>query len=649
MADTDLKLDVSVSVDKIKEAANTKSTSQSKLLDTISQFKPRRGQKERVAEARRQIQREQVKQSSVLSKSSFTPQDLVTIRNTANAIDDLIEILIKATDVPIDEATKKWAEAVKKQNDIVEKAINNLENAKDKLNSKGGLFYQNKNPDIDTYSTVLQKFQQGGTPLLSKKTGKAISGKFFDNSGNLDKLRQMVDTSSEAYLQFEEAITSKINQATKEIQLFEQDLQKQKQKLDALKKNQPSSSSPLDAGYTSNIQNTPKLDQALNDYRSGLNETNRRIATTREQVDTLNSSLTKHETALGRAFKRITIYAAAVQALKRGLQSAITTVRELDKSLTEQAMVTGLTRDQTYGLIERYQDLAIATGSTTKEIAAVTTEYMKQGETIEDSLVLTQAAVSAAKVARVDVGSSVDYLTTALRGFQMSAEDAMSVSDKFAKLAAASATDYDELAIALSKVASQANLAGMSMDYTLALLTQGLETTREAPETMGTALKTIIARMRELTDYGSTLEGDADINTVESQLAYIGISLRDNNGELRSTQDVLDELGKKWSTLNTNQQAALAKALAGTRQQSRLIAMMDNYERVLEFQQMSEQSAGATAAQSSVYLQGMEAAINNVTVAWEKLSTTISDSDMIVSIINGISSGVNILAETLGT
>jgi hypothetical protein len=130
----------------------------------------------------------------------------------------------------------------------------------------------------------------------------------------------------------------------------------------------------------------------------------------------------------------------------------------------------------------------------------------------------------------------------------------MLVSDKFAAVAAASATDYDELAIALSKVASQANLAGMSIDYTTALLTKGLETTREAPETMGTALKTIIARMRELGDYGETLEGDTDINNVESQLAYVGIALRNTEGELRSTEDVLDELGKKWDTLNKIEQ-----------------------------------------------------------------------------------------------
>ena len=340
--------------------------------------------------------------------------------------------------------------------------------------------------------------------------------------------------------------------------------------------------------------------------------------------------------ALGRAFKQFTIYSVVIRSIKTALREAVQTVKELDKYLTEQAMVTGMTREQTYGLVKSYQELALQCGATTKEIAQVSTEYMKQGKSIQESLVLTEAAVKAAKVARVSVGDSVNYLTTALNGFRLSAEDAMKVSDKFAAVAAASATDYDELAIALSKVASQANLAGMSIDYTTALLTKGLETTREAPETMGTALKTIIARMRELGDYGETLEGDTDINNVESQLAYVGIALRDTNGELRSTEDVLDELGKKWDTLNKNQQAALAKALAGTRQQSRLIAMMDDYERVIELQQIAERSEGATAAQAGVYLEGIEASLNKIQVAWEKIVMTITESEIIIGLLNGV-------------
>ena len=353
-----------------------------------------------------------------------------------------------------------------------------------------------------------------------------------------------------------------------------------------------------------------------------------------QELIEFNKEQEKSNSLMGKAFKNFTLYAFAMRALKKVLREVQQTVVQLDKSLTEQAMVTGLTRQQTYGLLKSYQDLASQTGATTKEVASVATEYMKQGKSIQDALTLTQAAVSAAKIAGISTADSVNYLTTALNGFRLSAEDAMLVSDKFAAVAASSATDYNELAVALSKVASQANLAGMSIDYTTALLAKGLETTREAPETMGTALKTIIARMREMSDYGETLEGDTDVNNVETQLRYVDIALKNTNGELRSTQDVLDELGRKWNTLSTNQQAAIAKALAGTRQQSRLIAMMDDYDRVIELQQISARSAGATSAQAATYLEGLEASINKVNVAVEKLVSTFTNSDAIQSIIS---------------
>lgn len=332
-------------------------------------------------------------------------------------------------------------------------------------------------------------------------------------------------------------------------------------------------------------------------------------------VAEFNTQINKQSTSLGRAFKQFSIYAIALRTIKKAMSDAVKTIRDLDKYLTEQAMVTGKTRKETYGLLQSYQSMASEIGATTKEIAEVSTQFMRQGKSTADALTLTRAAVQAAKVAGISGAESVNYLTTALNGFQLSAQDAMKVSDKFASIAAQSATSYEEIATALSKVASQANIAGMSIDYTTALLAKGIETTREPAESIGTALKTIIARMRELTDYGKTLEDGMNINNVETQLAYVGIALRNTNGELRSTEEVLDELGKKWDTLSSNQQAAVAKALAGTRQQSRLIAMMNDYERVTELQAIAQRSAGATAAQAATYMEGMEAAINKVNVA----------------------------------
>lgn len=368
-----------------------------------------------------------------------------------------------------------------------------------------------------------------------------------------------------------------------------------------------------------------------------------------DDLKKLGQNTTQASNSLGRAFKQFSIYAIALRSIKKAAHEAVSTIKELDRSLTEQAMVTGKTRKQTYALLSSYQELAAQTGATTREVAGLATQFMRQGKTTQDALTLTKAAMDAAKVAGISASDSVNYLTTALNGFQMSAQDALLVSDKFASIAANAATSYDEIATALSKVASQANLAGMSIDYTTALLAKGLETTREAPETMGTALKTVIARMREISDYGETLGGDTDVNNVESQLAYVGIALRDANGELRSTEVVLDELGKKWDTLNSNQQAAVAKALAGTRQQSRLIAMMTDYERVVELQQISERSAGATLAQMETYLEGMDAALNRVSVAWEKIVTSLTDNEVIINLVNMFAALLNGVGEFLST
>ena len=353
-----------------------------------------------------------------------------------------------------------------------------------------------------------------------------------------------------------------------------------------------------------------------------------------QAITNLSASINKQQSVLRKAAKAFTIYSTIVRIAKSALREAAATITELDKSLTEQARVTGRTRDQAYGLLTTYQNMAQVVGATTKEVAEASSEFIKQGKSIQDALTLSKAAVSAAKVAGISVGDSINYLTTALNGFKLSAEEARKVSDKFAAVASASASGYNEIAIALSKVASQANLAGRSIDYTTALLTTGLEVTREAPETMGTALKTIVARRREISDYGKTLEDDVDLNNVQTQLSYIGIQLTNQQGELRSTQEVLDELGKKWSTLNSNQQAAVAKALAGTRQQSRLIAMMDNYERVEELQQISERSAGATAAQLTKYREGLEASRNNLKVAWEKIVESFTNSDFLIGLIH---------------
>ena len=579
------------------------------------------------------------------SLAKITNPSLKNLSRIDALFNQLSEILLK-----VEHATSNTS----KEFQTLEKKLKQQQGAEEKLRKeRSGIFKQGRiNKDTGKYE-LFTKYQdevisQSG---IKNKKGQAIktAGTFlkkFDENGN--PIKDAFQNPEEAKKIYD---SLKRTQQENEIHLKElnQKLAEYKTLIEKTNVELAAQSTKEDSPLAGQIiQNKVEINRQVEEEKEQIH-TDQDMKEATNAVEGFTKATDKQSFALGRAFKQFTLYHIAVRSVKTALREAVHTVKELDKYLTEQAMVTGLTREQTYGLVKEYQNLALQCGATTKEIASVATEYMKQGKTVQESLTLTKAAVSAAKVARVSVSDSVNYLTTALNGFRLSAEDAMRVSDKFAAVAASSATDYDELAIALSKVASQANLAGMSIDYTTALLTKGLETTREAPETMGTALKTIIARMRELSDYGETLEGDTDINNVESQLSYVGIALRDTNGELRSTQDVLDELGKKWDTLNKNQQAAMAKALAGTRQQSRLIAMMDDYERVIELQEISQRSAGATAAQAGVYLEGIEASMNKIQVAWEKIIMTLTDSEIIIDMFSFIGDSLDHIGDFLST
>jgi len=51
-------------------------------------------------------------------------------------------------------------------------------------------------------------------------------------------------------------------------------------------------------------------------------------------------------------------------------------------------------------------------------------------------------------------------------------------------------------------------------------------------------------------------------------------------------------LSSKWDTLTRNQQRYIATIAAGSRQQSRFIAMMEDYERTLELVETAQDSAG---------------------------------------------------------
>jgi len=377
------------------------------------------------------------------------------------------------------------------------------------------------------------------------------------------------------------------------------------------------------------------------------NKLQKEIRSTNKETKVHNKELEKNQTTLAKATNQVFNYGLAFTALRRIYRETLRTIRDLDSALTEMAIVTSMNRSEVWELIPTLQQLAKETGFTTTEVAKLSTVYFRQGRTLREVIELTRVAAQAARVAGISATESANFLTSAVNAFRLSADEALAVSDRFAALAANSASSYEELATGLSKFAAQANVAGIGIDFAMGMLAKGVETTREAPETIGTAIKSVTARMRELSDLGKTFEDGMDINRVETALRQVGVALRDESGQFRNLENVLTDVGMRWENLNKNQQASVAVALAGIRQQSRLIAIMNDFDRTLELTTLSQESAGATTAQQAQFMQGMQAATVSLQTAYQKFITTITESETLIGIVQGLANALDGLSSLL--
>ena len=359
----------------------------------------------------------------------------------------------------------------------------------------------------------------------------------------------------------------------------------------------------------------------------------------------LNEQL-NHQQAISDRVKSFLGAAGAAQLMRRAFNDAMTTIKELDATMTEMAVVTDFSVGDYWDQLPEYTQRANELGVSVNDAYKAATLYYQQGLKTNEVVSISNETLKMAKIAGLSAADATDKMTAALRGFNMELNEASAqkVADVYSELAAITAADVEEISSAMTKTASIANSAGMEFETTAAFLSQIIETTRESAETAGTAMKTIIARFQELKKApGEIGEVDGEIidaNKIETALRSVGVSLRDSSGQFRELDDVFMELSSKWSSLDTNTQRYIATIAAGSRQQSRFIAMMSNYERTQELVTAANNSAGASNKQFEKTMDSLESKVEKLRNTWHEFTMGIMNSDL-------VKAGVDILTKFL--
>lgn len=164
----------------------------------------------------------------------------------------------------------------------------------------------------------------------------------------------------------------------------------------------------------------------------------------------------------------------SINLVRRALRSAFGTVKELDKAMTETAVVTKMSVSDLWGALPKYTAAANELGTTTLGAYQTMTLYYQQGLKTNEVFEIGTETMKMARIAGMEYTQATDLMTAALRGFNMELNEtsAQRVNDVYSKLAAITASNTEEIATAMTKTASIANAANMEFETTAAFLTQ---------------------------------------------------------------------------------------------------------------------------------------------------------------------------------
>ena len=165
-----------------------------------------------------------------------------------------------------------------------------------------------------------------------------------------------------------------------------------------------------------------------------------------------------------RGFSQISQFVGTYGILQSGMNKAQEMVQntyDVDSAMTQLQMATGVSNDKAKDLMKTYSNMGHQLKATGTDVAASSTEWMKQGQSVEKSNKLAESSIKLSKVGGLSSEDATKYLTSARKGYGItSAEDTLKIVDKMSSVDMASATDVGGLAEGMSEVATNANLAG---------------------------------------------------------------------------------------------------------------------------------------------------------------------------------------------
>ena len=331
------------------------------------------------------------------------------------------------------------------------------------------------------------------------------------------------------------------------------------------------------------------------------------------------------------------------------------TIRELDTALTEMKKVS----DETTQSLKNYQsttfDVGDAVGATAKTIQNSTADWMRLGESINES---AESAKASNILLNVSEFESIDEATESLVAMSQAYSELgkMDIIDVLNNIGNNYSIATDGLATALQKSASALKTANNDLNSAVALATAGNAVVQD-PDSVGAGIRTISLRLvgteaakQELESIGEETD---DVITTTSKLRDTilsataaatndgkGFDIFDSNGNYKSTYEIMqgladlyDDIVAKDKELGTNNLNLLLETIAGKNRSNIAASILQNGEMLRSVYQDAQNSSGSAQKELDSYLDSIDGRMTQLENRAQEFWYKVIDSD---TIKNGI-------------
>ena len=336
------------------------------------------------------------------------------------------------------------------------------------------------------------------------------------------------------------------------------------------------------------------------------------------------------------------ILGGVISGVMRGVTGLYDAVVELDTAMVELKKVTNETDEAYDNFLTSAADKAIKIGTTYADFVSSTADFARLGYELEDAQGLAEVAniyaVVGDEVEGVDAATS--SIISTMKAFNIEAEDAMLIVDKFNEVGNNFAISSGGIGEAMARSASAMAAANNTIDESIALIVAANNVIQD-PDVVGNMWKTVSMRIRgaktELEEAGLETEYMAESTaSLRKQIKALtnidglgGFDIMQDENTFKSTYDIILGISKVWKEMSDIDQAALLELLAGKRQGNALASAINNMDDAVKVMQTSVDAEGSALAEHEKWMDSIQAKQQQFQAQYQVLANTIINSELV--------------------